>query len=63
MCSILIVAQDYDPGAETPNDLKRQGGLGFAMAESGSSLGPVYDLALLPTPDYHFGIGFDAFII
>ena len=60
MCSILS-AQDYDPGAETPYDLKRQGGLGFAMAESGSSLGLFMTWPLLP--DYHFGIGFDAFLL
>jgi hypothetical protein len=59
--SSISAAQDYDPGAETPYDLKRQGGLGFAMAESGSSLGLFMTWPLLP--DFHFGIGFDAFLL
>jgi hypothetical protein len=57
----ILSAQDYDSSAETPFDIKRQGGLGIAMAESGYSLGLFITWPLLP--DYHFGIGFDTFIL
>ncbi len=60
ICSILS-AQDFEPSAETPFDTKRQAGLGFAMAESGSSLGLFMTWPLLP--DFHFGVGFDAFLL
>jgi hypothetical protein len=60
ICSSLQ-AQDFDSSAETASDTKRQVGLGFAMAESGSSLGLFIAWPLVP--DYHFGVGLDAFLL
>jgi hypothetical protein len=57
-----VAAQNYDLAEEeTPYDTKRQVGLGFAMAESGSSFGTFIGWPLIP--DFHIGIGFDVFLL
>lgn len=57
----VLPAQEYETMEETPPDTTRQVGLGFAMAESGSSLGLFISWPLLT--DYHFGTCFDVFLL
>ena len=66
LCLLIInsplLAQVINPAEdEETYDAKRQVGLGFAMAETGSSLGIFIAWPLIP--DYHFGLGFDAFLL
>jgi opacity protein-like surface antigen len=68
MLAVLFVFQAHlgaqmviSAGEEESFDTKRQVGLGFAMVESGSSLGFFIGWPLLQ--DYHFGFAFDGFIL